>query len=292
MQELTGARLPPQLADLGQPPQRLYLEGQLPRGPAVAIVGTRGASAEAVVWVRGFASELASRGVTIVSGGAEGIDTAAHEGALAVGGLTVVVAVPGLSRPFPEQNGPLFRRVVEAGGAYLSLYPEHQAAKRGHFFARNGVLVALCHALVVGQTGVVGGSRNAAKWARELGRPLFVVPHSPWVAEGRGAVVELRLGARPLDSWKEMLRFLHRSGHHALDPGPKAAPLQGELSFPGAEPSADPVLQAVREGALHPDEIVEQTGLSLAIVQQRILTLALSGVLVPGPLGSLKLVTD
>jgi predicted Rossmann fold nucleotide-binding protein DprA/Smf involved in DNA uptake len=88
-----------------------------------------------------------------------------------------------------------------------------------------------------------------------------------------------------------MLRFLHRSGHHAVSAGPKPAPIQGELWSSAAEPASDPVLQALREGAVHPDEIVDRTGLSLAVVQQRILTLALSGVLVPGPLGSLKLVT-
>lgn len=292
MKELTGPRLPPTLADLQDPPTRLYLAGELPRGPAVAIVGTRTPSAEAITWVRSFASELASRGVAIVSGGAKGIDTAAHEGALDAGGVTVVVTVPGISRPYPEKNGPLFRRIVQAGGAYLSLYPEDQAATQGHFFARNGVLVAMSHAVLVAQTRFKGGSRNAAKWARQLGRPLFVVPHSPWVPEGRGAVVELRLGARPLDSWKEMLRFLHRSGHHAVSVGAAPTPSQGELWPSTGEPAADPVLQALRQGAVHPDEIVDRTGLSLALVQQRILTLALSGVLVPGPLGSLKLVTD
>lgn len=291
MRELRLANLPPALADLAEPPERLYLEGQLPRGPAVAVVGTRTPSAEALDWTRTFATELAARGVAIVSGGAEGIDTAAHTAALDAGGVTVVVTVPGIARPFPEENAPLFRRVVKAGGAYLSLYPEHQPATRGMFFARNAVLVALSHAVVVAQTRVIGGGRNAAKWARRVGRPLFVVPHSPWVSEGRGAMVEFRLGARPLDSWKEMLKFLHRSGHHAVRVGPPPVLTQGELWPLAREPVADPVLQALREGAVHPDEIVDRTGLSLAVVQQRILTLALSGVLVPGPLGSLKLVT-
>ena len=221
-----------------------------------------------------------------------GIDTAAHEGALDVGGVTVVVTVPGISKPYPEQNGPLFRRVVASGGAYLSLFPEYAVAERARFFARNACLVALAHAVVVAQTRYVGGARNAAKWARRLGRPLFVVPHSPWVKEGNGAIQELRLGGRPLDSAKDMLRFLHDSALHAVPTAPRVDPLQGEL-WPGADdPMADPVLRALRDGAIHADEIVDRTGLSLAAVQQRILTLALSGVLVPGPLGALKLVTD
>lgn len=292
MKELTGDRLPAVLADLDQPPDRLYLDGELPRGPAVAIVGTRKPSVEGAAFARGLASELAAAGVTIVSGGASGIDTAAHEGALDVGGVTVVVAVPGLSRPFPPENEALFRRVVGSGGAYLSLFPEDAAATRAKFFARNGCLVALSHAVVVAQTPYIGGARNAAKWARRLGRPLFAVPHSPWVAEGRGAVAELRLGARPLDGPRDVLMLLHRSGQHAIPVATRGGAAQGELrDSPGAR-AEDPVLSALREGAVHPDEIVDRTGLSLATVQRRILTLALSGVLVPGPLGSLKLVTD
>jgi DNA processing protein len=292
MRELFGDRLPPALADLDEPPARLHLEGELPRGPAVAIVGTRYPSVEGAAFARALASDLAAAGVTIYSGGAEGIDTAAHEGALDVGGVTVAVTVPGISRPYPAKNGPLFRRIVASGGAYLSLFPEHEPATRAKFFARNACLVALSQALVVAQTPHISGSRNAAKWARQLGRPLFVVPHSPWVGPGRGAIAELRLGARPLDGPKDVLMLLHRLGHHPVRPPATRGAIQAELWAPPDLQAPDPVLSAVREGAVHPDEIVERTGLSLATVQQRILTLALSGVLVPGPLGALKLVTD
>jgi DNA processing protein len=286
-EELAGERLPRRLADLEAPPERLYLRGALPRGPAVAIVGTRYPSAEAVAFTRTFAGELAAAGVAVLSGGAKGIDTAAHEGALDVGGVTVVVAPAGFNRPFPEQNGPLFRRVVDSRGAYLSLRADDTPADQGIFFARNACLVALAHAVVVTQLGHRSGAANAASWARQLGRPLFIVPHSPWVAEGVGALRELRLGGQPLDRPKEVLKLLSASGLHAL---PVAA-VQGEL-WPTSTPSdEDPVLRALKEGACHADEISERTGLSLATVQQRILTLALSGVLVPGPLGSLRLVT-
>jgi DNA processing protein len=285
--ELTGERLPARLTDLAQPPVRLYVRGELPRGPAVAVVGTRHPSAEALAFTRTLASELAAVGVAVLSGGAEGIDTQAHEGALDVGGVTVVVTPAGFHRPFPKENGPLFQRVLDGGGAYVSLFPDDAPAGRQHFFARNGCLAALAHAVVVTQTPIRSGARNAAKWARQLGRPLFVVPHSPWVGAGKGAIQELRLGALPLDRAQDVIRLLAASGLHPLP-----RPAQGEL-WPQATPDGgDPVLQALKNGACHADEISEQTGLSLATVQQRILTLALSGVLVPGPLGPLKLVTD
>ena len=286
-EELTGERLPPRLADLAEPPERLWLRGELPRGPAVAIVGTRYPSAEAIAFTKTLAGDLAAAGVAVLSGGAKGIDTAAHEGALDVGGVTVVVAPAGFNRPFPEKNGPLFRRVVDARGAYLSLRADDVAADQGIFFPRNACLVAMAHAVVVTQLGFRSGAANAAKWARELGRPLFVVPHSTCVEEGVGAIIELRRGAQPVNRAKEVLKHLTAAGLHAL-PRP---PVQGDL-FP-AQPSLeeDPVLRALQGGAVHADEIAERTGLSVATVQQRILTLALSGVLVPGPLGSLKPVT-
>ncbi len=288
-ERLTGERLPPRLADLAEPPAELYLRGELPRGPAVAVVGTRRPSAEAVAFTKGLCADLAAAGVTVLSGGAEGIDTAAHEGTLAVRGTTVVVAPGGFNRPFPEENAALFQRVVDSGGAYLSLRADDVAAHRSIFFARNACLVALAHAVVVTQLPVRSGAANAAKWARQLGRPLFIVPHSPWVKEGKGAVRELRLGGRPLDRAKEVLKLLDAAGLHGLPGLP--TPVQGELWSADPGSAEDPVLRALQAGASHADEIADRTGLSLATVQQRILTLALSGVLVPGPLGSLKPVT-
>lgn len=287
--ELSGRDLPVRLRDLEEPPERLYLHGELPRGPCVAIVGTRRASPEGVDFTRRLAADFAAAGVAVLSGGAEGIDTAAHEGALFVGGMTTVVAPAGLWHPFPKQNGPLFRRIVASGGAYLSLHPADVAADRPIFFARNACLVALAHAVVITETRFQGGALNAAKWARQLGRPHFVVPHSPWHEPGSGAVRLLRLGAQPLDRAADVLKLLSATRLHGL-PAPVQTLLPLEYKEGGTD--EDPVLAAVRNGASHADEIAELTGLSLAAVQQRLLTLALSGVLVPGPWGSLKLVTS
>ena len=208
--------MPARLLDLADPPERLYLHGELPRGPAVAIVGTRKATRPARRFARQLAAELSSAGVTILSGGALGIDSEAHRGALHAGGPTVVVAPAGFERPYPPENAPLFESILAAGGAYLSARAPTEAADLGTFFPRNAVLVALAHALVVVEAPVRSGARNAAQCARRLGRPLLVVPSAPWNLRGRGCIVELRLGARVLGSSRDVLGALAEQRLHPI----------------------------------------------------------------------------
>jgi len=213
---LSGARLPPGLGELPEPPETLYLRGDLPRGPRVAIVGTRRPTREAALFAFELAARLAQQGVAVLSGGADGIDSMAHRGALSVDGTTVVVAPGGFDRPFPEHNGALFRQVVEHGGAYLSLAPSGTPASRGAFFARNACLVALCHALVVVEAPLRSGARNAAAHARRLGRPVFVAPAAPYNGQGLGCILELKLGARPLYGERDVLDLLVAARLHAI----------------------------------------------------------------------------
>lgn len=284
--------LPARLKDLAEPPERLYVRGELPRAAAVAIVGTRRPTREGTHFARHLASELASQGVAILSGGAEGIDTAAHSGALDVLGKTMVVAPAGFEQPFPEQNRELFESVVRAGGAYASLVEDHVAACRASFFPRNACLVALAHAVVVVEAPFRSGARNAAAWARRLGRPLFAVPHSPWSSEGRGCVAELKLGARPLDTPKDVLKVLHAAGAHGFAPSAQDSAQPANQLSEGAAGPCDPVISALQNGAAHVDDIAQQTGLSVSAVQQRILTLSLAGVLVRDPSGRPRLLTS
>lgn len=293
---LTGSSLPGRLADLEAPPKRLFLRGELPRGPAVAIVGTRYPSRRAKMYARTLAKELARAGVAVISGGAKGIDTAAHRGALAVGGVTVVVAPAGFERPFPAENRELFRTVVEQGGAYLSLVEASTPANRGAFFVRNGYLVALSHVVVVVESRIRGGARNAAAHARRLGRPIFVVAAPPWHVKGRGCMADLLLGARPLMYTKDLFKELAAQNLHAVSVGegalPLAGPQQQSLSFTETSSSQDArsaTLEAVQRGASSSDEICLATGLPAARVSELILTLRLEGVLVTDPCGRLQI---
>jgi DNA processing protein len=292
---LTGGSLPGRLADLDSPPERLFLRGELPRGPAVAIVGTRYPSPRYAEFAHDLAQELAQAGVAVLSGGAKGIDTQAHRGALAGGGVTVVVAPAGFERPFPEQNAELFRQVVDQGGAYLSLVEGSCPTTRGGFFPRNACLVALSHVVVVVESPIRSGARNAAAHARRLGRALFAVPAAPWHLNGRGCLAELQLGARALMSTKDLFRELAAQNLHAIPSQSRAlhqpAQIQQSLNFSEASAPLDAravALDSVRRGASSSDEICLATGLGAANVSELILTLRLEGVLVTDPAGRLR----
>jgi DNA processing protein len=293
---LTGSSLPGRLADLDRPPERLFLRGELPRGPAVAIVGTRHPSARYAKYARDLAKELVGAGVAVLSGGAEGIDSEAHRGALAGRGATVVVAPAGFDRPFPEKNAELFAEVVQQGGAYLSLVEAAVPATSGIFFARNACLVALAHIVVVVESPIRSGARNAAACARRLGRPLFVVTGPPWHGKTLGCLADLRLGARPLMRTKDLLNELAAQNLHAVAAHelslPSGGPQQQNLDFTATSPAAtlgEAVLSAVRGGASSADEIGLATGLPAARVSELILTLRLEGVLVTDPYGRLQI---
>jgi DNA processing protein len=267
----------------------------------VAIVGTREPSLEGAEFARELAAELAAAGVAILSGGAEGIDCAAHLGALQAGGVTVVVAPAGYLKPFPEQHAELFARVLASGGAYVSLVPPNRAATQGAFFLRNRCLVGLSQLVVVVQAPFRSGARNAAKYARRLGRPLFVVPSAPWIPEGRGCILEIKRGAAVCEGARDVLRALDGLGAVPLPPEPPeppesvepGAPLQESFDFEAVsarQTEADPLLElellrvveAIARGEADPDSLCLSLRLPAARIERALLTLRLRGVLVPG----------
>ena len=303
---LEGAQLPLRLLDLGHPPARVHLFGELPQGPAVAIVGTRNPTLEAGRFAFRLAADLCRAGVAVFSGGAEGIDAAAHLGALRSRGTTVVVAPSGYFAPFPKRHAPLFARVLAGGGAYLSLVADGAVAHPSNFFARNAALAALAHVLVVVEMPYRSGARNAARWARKLERPVLIVPTVPWNPAGRGCLLELRRGALLCEGPKDVLRELERvlflpektlKVPERAPPASSALPVasaQIALPFPPAaaeKAELDAVARAVLAGAAHQDAICERSGLPAATVQRHVLTLTLGGVLAADPAGGFRWVS-
>jgi DNA processing protein len=298
---LEGAALPPALRELPEPPVRIFTHGTLPRGPCVAVVGTRDPTPEAAAFARQFAFDLARRGVAVMSGGAAGIDAAAHRGALDAGGVTVVVAPSSLEHAYPEQHAALFEEVVASGGAHVSPFATGMVARRHQFFLRNGVLVALSHALVIIEMPLRSGARNAARWARRLGRACFVVPSAPWNSRGLGGLQELERGARPAASVGPVLRHLEQRRLHAIAlamPAPAPVPPPSGLEaagLPASRPLPNParrapaaggagdgiepaILEAIDAGVRYPGQLAQALSFSIGEVSHAVLLLTLRGL--------------
>lgn len=170
---------PAALGALAEPPASVWLRGCLPTGRAVAVVGARAAGADKLAVAREVGAHLARQGVAVVSGGALGIDAAAHRGALDGGGATVAVLGTGIDVPYPAQHAPLFDQIVAAGGAVLSQFPPGAQPTRWSFPVRNRVIAALAEAVVVIEAAADSGSLYTAAAARELSRPVVALLGSP-----------------------------------------------------------------------------------------------------------------
>lgn len=175
--------------------------------PCVAIVGTRNASTYGKVVARKFAAALAGAGATVVSGGAVGIDAAAHEGALGASGATTAVLAGGVDKPYPSQNVGLFRRMRERG-CQLSAYACGTMADRHKFLERNAVIAALSLAVIVIEAPERSGALSTATAARRLGRPIFVVPANIEATSFRGSHALIREGATLVDDPQQVLDAL------------------------------------------------------------------------------------
>jgi DNA processing protein len=168
---------PPLLAELHDPPEQLFVRGDLAAlgGPGVAVVGARSCSAYGAQVARSLGRDLAASGVTVVSGLARGIDGEAHRGALEAGGLTVAVLGCGIDRDYPRSHSDLARRIV-AAGAVVAEYPPGVEPAPWRFPARNRIIAGLSLATVVVEARERSGALITADFALELGRDVFAVP--------------------------------------------------------------------------------------------------------------------
>jgi DNA processing protein len=170
---------PERLADHPAPPICLWVKGRADLGELVersaSVVGARTSTAYGDTVASGFGAGLAERGWTVVSGGAFGIDAAAHRGALAVDGLTIAVLAGGVDRPYPAAHTALLAHIAEVG-AVIAEVPPGSAPTRPRFLLRNRIIATISRGTVVVEAGLRSGSLNTARTAAECGRPVGVVP--------------------------------------------------------------------------------------------------------------------
>jgi DNA processing protein len=260
-------RYPPLLAEIYDPPPVLWVRGAMAArewAVSVAIVGSRAASPYALEVAARLGSELASRGVIVVSGLARGVDSAAHRGAIDAGGPTVAVLGCGADRVYPSEHRQL-ADAIAVDGAVLSEFRPGTPPLSHHFPLRNRIISGLSRAVVVVEASEKSGSLITAACAAEQGREVMAVPGNVLSGRNRGSHALLKDGAKIVESSDDILEEL----------GPGAAIAGGEAPAPAC---ADPVLHAMAAGeACDLDELSAATGLDGRALLTRLAELELNG---------------
>ncbi len=245
------AGYPRLLREINDPPIGLYRKGDyLFEQPCIAVVGSRRTTLYGQAIAKKLGAQLAQLGFCVVSGLARGIDTAAHEGALSVGGKTAAVLGCGIDIVYPPENLDLYRRIA-ATGAVLSEFPFGRKADRQSFPMRNRVVSGMSEGVVVVESDVQGGAMITARFAGEQGRLIFAVPGRIDQATSYGCHQLIRDGATLLTSVDDIVSELsYLNGLH-----PKIATLTDEPSLleqllPQLDASEQKVMESFKGGAL------------------------------------------
>jgi DNA processing protein len=264
-------RFPMTLLAIPDVPPVLWYRGALGGldAPAVAIVGSRAASAVALETAARLAADLAARGITIVSGLARGVDSAAHRGAMTAG-RTIAVLGSGLDRIYPAEHKGLAAAIAEQG-LVVSEHPPDAPPLPFHFPLRNRVISGLSRAVVVIEASDDSGSLITATCALEQGRDVMAVPGNVLSGRNKGGHALIRDGATIVESADDILAEIGLA--------PAAAPARSaEASRPASTTCPDPLLRAMEPGAAYDlDGLARVSGLGTARLLPRLLDLELQG---------------
>jgi DNA processing protein len=248
----------------------------------ISIVGTRRADEEALDFAYHLGRQAALQGVVVISGGAVGVDRAAHEGAIDGGGRTVVVLPTGLDSPYPAANHELFERAIDTG-CLLTEVEDGASAQRGRFLTRNRLVAALGDSLVVVQAPVRSGALSTARLAQELGRNVFAVPASPWDPRGLGNLRLVCQGARICARAADVLSESASPG--GGEPDSRGAADAEPNDFSTLSQIEQTILGNLSGRARHPDELYHRTGIPAVQLQRSILQLLIRGLIEEKPGG-------
>ncbi len=263
-------RFPAALAEIPDPPPVLYMRGRLDEGVArVAVVGSRRASAYGRRVAAGLAAGLAARGVEVVSGGARGIDTCAHRGALEGEGRTVAVLGSGFLDPYPPENAPLFEEIA-GRGALVGEFPLDTPPRAENFPRRNRLLSGLSAAVVVVEAALRSGSLTTAAHALDQGREVMAVPGPVSSDQSAGCHRLIQQGARLVQRVEDVIEELSPMYRSAIGAPPRDPSTPGDDAVPrGLTPDEEAILTLLREDPepVHLEGIVESAPFGVARVQ-------------------------
>lgn len=254
---------PTGLLDSDDPPPVIYLRGSLKVSkPSVSVVGTRRCSPYGVAVASSLGLKLAQGKISVISGGASGVDGAAHSGVLCGGGYTMAVLGTGVDLVYPRGHVGLFSSILRSGGGLISRFPMGEPGQRWNFPKRNGMIAALSTHVVVVESPMTGGSMITARLGGEIGREIWAVPGPIDQEVSKGSNRLIFDGAQPLWDLEHFLGLLV---------GEKQLPL-----FRDRDES--PVLKGIRiSGKVTLDELSNRVGLSVPDVMASLVSLEIEG---------------
>jgi len=274
----TSADYPKSLFQIPDPPPFLYLRGELrSRELAVAVVGSRRGTSYGLLTTGRLAEGLARHGVAVISGMARGVDTAAHKGALRVGGRTVGVLGCGIDKVYPPENRDLFAEMAEQG-ALVSEFPLGTLPLAENFPRRNRIISGISQGVLVVEAAENSGSLITAQYALEHGRDVFAVPGNITFASCKGSNRLIKQGAKLVDCVEDILEELP-----GYEPSGVGTPAVSEPPRFALTPKEAGIYELLARSPLHIDDIISQTELTAGEVSSMLLHLELKGALVPLP---------
>lgn len=277
---------PAALLNIEDPPLLLYMAGRLDlpldTSRCLAVVGSRNPTPQGALNARQFAQALAAQGLTIVSGLALGIDGAAHEGALTGTGAadrlaTMAVVGTGLDRVYPKRHHALAHRISEQG-LLVSEYPLGTPPLAANFPRRNRLIAGLSSATLVVEAALQSGSLITARLAAEQGKEVCAIPGSIHATQSHGCHALIRQGAKLVESAQDVLEEIPGWSNH----------LTSSVASQSREEDEDELLLALGLDPVSLDALQARTGLGIAALQARLMTLELDGQVARLPGGLLQ----
>ena len=266
------ADYPPLLREIYDPPVVLYVKGQLTEKDrnAVAMVGSRTVTHYGLEVARKLGYQQAYIGVTVVSGGARGIDTASHQGALVAKGRTVAVLGTGINLVVPPENQELFERIA-ANGAVITQFPFNRQADRQSFPIRNRIVAGMTLGTVVVEASLTSGALITSNFATEYGRQVFAVPGRIDSPRSKGCHDLIKKGAKLCEGAEDIL-----SEFEYLFPASNRPPSAGETGVLPAltlSQNEQKVYDVLSEEELSTDDVIRRSGLPSSAVSVALLSL-------------------
>jgi len=273
---VADAAYPQALLNTADPPLLLYVKGRvdLLNTPALAIVGSRNATVQGLRDAEAFAQSAAECGLCVVSGLAQGIDAAAHRGALRGKGRTIAVVGTGLDKVYPASNRELARQLAQ-DGCIISEFALGTPPLPANFPRRNRIISGLSLGCLVVEAGLQSGSLITARMALEQGREVFAIPGSIHSPQAKGCHSLIKQGAKLVERAQDILEelgYLFKAGAAAAAPD---HPLFQHLGF-------DPV---------DAETLAQRSGLTIAELSAILLQLELDGAVAPMPGGRYQRIT-